>query len=314
VTSLGLALPLAARVGEPAAFVSELVAEVRAADAAGFDVCLVPEHHVGPRASIVAPLTLCGALGAVTERIRIGPGILILAAHHPLHVAEQVTMIDQVTNGRAFLGVGAGYQPADLEPFGVAAAERGARFEEALIRVGELLSEGSELTPPPVQTPRPPIWVGAWAKAGIRRAAERADGWIADPIRTVAEVAEMADRYRELRGDRPSTVVVMREAWVDDAPGAAERFEPVIGPVFSYYRRNGAAEIPEDFAELARDRFVFGTADECADQIRDLADRTGADVVALTIRHPGGPAHEIVVDGIEQLGAAWASLVAGSPA
>ena len=71
----------------------------RAADEAGFDLCLVPEHHIGPRASIVAPLTLSAALAAVTSRIRIGPGIVILAAHHPLHVAEQVTMAPMAATG-----------------------------------------------------------------------------------------------------------------------------------------------------------------------------------------------------------------------
>jgi alkanesulfonate monooxygenase SsuD/methylene tetrahydromethanopterin reductase-like flavin-dependent oxidoreductase (luciferase family) len=306
---LGLALPLAASAGDARTFVSELIDEVRAADEAGFDLCLVPEHHTGPRASIVAPLNLSAALAAVTSRIRIGPGIVILAAHHPLHVAEQVTMIDQISGGRAVLGVGAGYQPADLEPFGVDPSERGARFEESLRSVIELLTAERALSPPPVQKPRPPVWVGAWAKTGLRRAAEIADGWIADPIRTVEEVAEMAGRYRELRGERPGTIVVMREAWIDSAPGAAERFEPVIAPVFSYYRRNGAAHIPEDFAELARDRFVIGSPKECAEQVAEIGARTGADVVALTVRHPGGPGHTQVVDGIRALGAVWAKAV-----
>jgi alkanesulfonate monooxygenase SsuD/methylene tetrahydromethanopterin reductase-like flavin-dependent oxidoreductase (luciferase family) len=303
---LGLALPLAASIGDARTFVSELIEEVRAADEAGFDLCLVPEHHVGPRASIVAPLTLSAALAAVTSRIRIGPGIVILAAHHPVHVAEQLTMIDQISGGRAVLGVGAGYQPSDLEPFDVEPSERGARFEESLRAVTELLTVGSPLSPRPVQEPRPPVWVGAWAKAGVRRAAEIADGWIADPIRTVKEVADMAERYRELRGDRSGTIVVMREAWIDGAPGAAERFEPVIAPVFSYYRRNGAAEIPEDFAEFARDRFVMGSPEECAEQAVEIAARTGADVVALTVRHPAGPGHAQVLDGIRAIGAVWA--------
>ena len=85
--ALGIALPLATRGDDATSFTRELIAEVVAADEAGFDFCLVPEHHGGPRASIVAPLTLCAALAAVTSRIRIGPGILILPAHHPLHVA-----------------------------------------------------------------------------------------------------------------------------------------------------------------------------------------------------------------------------------
>jgi alkanesulfonate monooxygenase SsuD/methylene tetrahydromethanopterin reductase-like flavin-dependent oxidoreductase (luciferase family) len=307
---LGLALPLAARTGDAATFVAELIEEVRAADDAGFDLCLVPEHHVGPPASIVAPLTLSAALAAVTSRIRIGPGIVILAAHHPLHIAEQVTMIDQISGGRAVLGVGAGYQPADIEPFGVDPSARGARFEESLRAVGELLAAEGGLSPRPVQEPRPPIWVGAWAEAGLRRAAELADGWIADPIRNVDEVAGMADRYRELRGGRPGTIVVMREAWIDSEPEAIGRFEPVIAPVFAYYRRNGAAEIPEDFAELARDRFVVGSPEECAEQVAEIAGRTGADIVALTVRHPGGPAHAQVIAGIRALGALWAKAAA----
>jgi alkanesulfonate monooxygenase SsuD/methylene tetrahydromethanopterin reductase-like flavin-dependent oxidoreductase (luciferase family) len=309
--TLGLALPLATRGADARTFVRELVDEVRAADAAGFDVCLVPEHHAGPRASLVAPLTLCAALAAVTEHIRIGPGILILPAHHPLHVAEQVTLIDQLSGGRALLGVGAGYQASDLEPFGVALEQRGARFEHVLREVGALLREDSSLTPAPVQRPRPPIWIGSWADAGIRRAAELADGWIADPIRTVDEVAAMATRYREALDGRAGTVVVMREAWIDEGPDPLERFEPVIAPVFDYYRRQGAAELPATFDGFSHDRFVVGTAEQCAAQVASIAERTGADIVALTLRHPGGPEHARVLEGIGSLGAAWRRVAAG---
>src|SRR4051812_33686181 len=148
---IGLALPLAAGNGTAAAFAAELIAEVREADAAGFDLCLVPEHHSGPPASIVAPLTMSAAIAAVTERIRIGPGILVLASHHPTHVAEQVTMVDQISQGRAFLGVGVGYQPRDLEPFGVEFATRAKSFEANLRRVAELLEGPDGVQPPPVQ-------------------------------------------------------------------------------------------------------------------------------------------------------------------
>jgi alkanesulfonate monooxygenase SsuD/methylene tetrahydromethanopterin reductase-like flavin-dependent oxidoreductase (luciferase family) len=300
---IGLALPLAGR-GEPAAFVRELVEEVRAADEAGFDLCLIPEHHRGPRTSIVAPLTLAAALATVTERIRIGPGVLVLPVHAPRHVAEQVTMIDQLSGGRALLGVGVGYQREDFEPFGVALEGRDAAFERALAEVGRLLGEEGGLTPPPVQSPRPPIWVGAWSAAGLRRAATLADGWIADPMRTVGEVAAMAGRYREACGSAPGRVVVMREAWVGSGPEQRERFAAVIEPVFRYYRRNGAADVPEAFDELARDRFVLGSAEECVAQVEELAERTGADAVVLALRQPGGPDHETVVGAIRALGAA----------
>jgi alkanesulfonate monooxygenase SsuD/methylene tetrahydromethanopterin reductase-like flavin-dependent oxidoreductase (luciferase family) len=303
--ALGLVLPLADRAGSAREFVRDLVEEVAAADAAGFDVCLVPEHHKARATSIVAPLTLCAALAQATFRIKIGTGILVLPAHHPRHVAEQVTMIDQISNGRAVLGVGAGYQADDLEPFGVSLAERGRVFEEALGEVGRLLGPDG-VSPAPVQRPRPPIWIGSWAPVGIRRAAQLADGWIADPIRTVAEIGLMADTYRRTCTGDPGTVVVMREAWVDEQPGAEERFARVITPIFDYYRRKQAAQIPETFEAFAEDRFVVGTAEGCADQVAAIGSRTGADIVALTLRHPAGPGHAAVMSGIEALGSAWA--------
>lgn len=301
--ALGLALPLAGSGSDPARFLAELLDEVRAADSAGFDLCLIPEHHHGPPVSIVAPLALSAAVAALTERIRVGPGILVLPVHSPVHVAEQVTMIDQLSNGRAVLGVGAGYQGEDFQPFGIDPSTRGARFEAALGAVAKLLSGPEGVNPPPVQKPRPPIWVGAWSGVGVRRAARLADGWIADPIRTVSEVARMADCYRERLEGRSGTVIVMREAWVDERADARERFADVITPVFRYYHRRGAARVPDDFDELAHDRFVMGSPTACLEQVHEIAARTGASTVVLSLRHPGGPEHQKVLEGIAALGA-----------
>lgn len=302
--ALGIALPLASRNDEPATFASELLAEVRAADAAGFDVCLIPEHHGGPRTSIAAPLTLAAALAPVTTRIRIGPGVLVLPVHHPRHVAEQLTMIDQLAPGRVVLGVGTGYQAEDFEPFGIDRSERGRRTDAALMELGRLMS--ADGITPPFSAP-PPIWVGAWSDVGLRRAAQRANGWLADPIRTVSEVRGMAERYREM-AEGAGAVVVMREAWIDDCADPMATFAPIIEPVFRYYRRHGAADLPETFGELAEDRFVVGSAAECAAQAREVAERTGADIVVLTVRHPGGPGHAQVMTAITALGEAWARV------
>lgn len=310
MTHLGIALPLSTRGDNAAAFAAELVREVQAADRAGLDLVLIPEHHEATPASIVAPLTLAAALAVTTERIRIGTGVLLLPVHAPHHVAEQVTMLDQLSGGRIVLGVGTGYQKEDFEPFGIDPATRGARFREGLKDLGALLSTPGRLNPRPVQRPRPPIWVGSWSDIGIRRAARLADGWMADPVRTHTEVGEMADRYRAELDGRPGTVVVIREAWVDDDPGAMERFERAITPVFRYYRKRGAAEIPETFAEFSQDRFIAGSAAECIQQVDELAERVGADAVVLQMRHPSGPGHAAVVAGIERLGALRRTAVA----
>jgi alkanesulfonate monooxygenase SsuD/methylene tetrahydromethanopterin reductase-like flavin-dependent oxidoreductase (luciferase family) len=310
--ALGIALPLAARGAAPADFIAEVLAEGRAADAAGFDVCLVPDHHRGPAASVVAPLALCAALAAITERMRVGPGVLVLPVHAPLHVAEQVTLIDQISRGRAVLGVGTGYQEEDFAAFGMDRSQRGPRFEAALTEIGRLLGEAGALHPVPVQRPRPPIWVGAWSAVGLRRAARLGDGWIADPVRSVTEVRAMAERYREACGATPGDVVLMREAWVDGEPGAAERFADAIMPVFRYYGRRGAAEFPDSFAALAEDRFVFGSAEACLQQVDAMAASTAASVVILTLRQPGGPGHDAALRAIAAVGAARAARVTSS--
>ena len=158
------------------------------------------------------------------------------------------------------------------------------------------------------QVPRPPILIGAWSDVGIQRAARLADGWIADPIRTVADVEMMSRRYRALEPGGAGTVVLMREAWVDEDRNPLDRFLPVIEPVFRYYRRWGAAELPEGFVNLAEDRFIVGTAEACAQEAFTMAERADADVVVLALRHPGGPDHEHTVRGIRALGNAWRGL------
>jgi alkanesulfonate monooxygenase SsuD/methylene tetrahydromethanopterin reductase-like flavin-dependent oxidoreductase (luciferase family) len=233
------------------------------------------------------------------------------------------------------LGVGAGYQAADLEPFGVALSARATAMEESLDALRLLLRQDQadyaghhvafgpvRLRPRPLTEPAPAVWLGSWSPAGVRRAARLCDGWIADPIRTVSEVASMAAAYRSAArgaGTQPGTVVVMREAWLDDSEAAARRnFAAVIEPVFDYYRRRGAgARSHDSFDDLAADRFILGDAAQCAAQVQEVAERTGADVVTLHLRHPGGPSHPETLARMRALGEALAgdrrSQGTGSP-
>jgi alkanesulfonate monooxygenase SsuD/methylene tetrahydromethanopterin reductase-like flavin-dependent oxidoreductase (luciferase family) len=319
---VGIAIPLTADVPSVGRLLDELTEEVMAAEAAGLDLVMVPEHHQGPTIGYASPLTVATLLAAQTQTIKIATGVLVLPAYHPLHVAEAVTMLDHISGGRFVLGVGAGYQPVDLEPFGVALPTRAAAMEESLEALRLLLTKDVaayagqyvafgrvRLRPRPLTQPAPAVWLGSWSPAGVRRAARLCGGWIADPIRTVTEAAGMAAAYRSAAcdaGTSPGTVVVMREAWLDDSDAAARRnFAAVIEPVFDYYRRRGAgARAHNSFDELAADRFVLGDADQCAAMVWEVSRRTGADVVTLHLRHPGGPSHSETLARIRALGEA----------
>jgi alkanesulfonate monooxygenase SsuD/methylene tetrahydromethanopterin reductase-like flavin-dependent oxidoreductase (luciferase family) len=317
--AFGISLPITSSASTVAALLDELIEETVAAEEAGLDLVMIPEHHQGPPVSFSSPLTLAAALAQATHRIRLATGILILPPHHPVHLAEQVTMLDHLSRGRFVLGVGAGYQDGDLLPFGVAMEDRVAVMEEMMLALTRLLTSdeaafqgkhlsfpATKLRPRPLTTPSPAVWLGSWSRTGVRRAARMADGWIADPVRTLGEVVEMAIHYREALREvgRTGATILMREAWVDtDKETAALNFKPVIDPVFKYYRRKGAYEGPaQDFEQLAADRFIFGDAASCVAQAIAAADATGADCVVLQLRHPHGPTHEETVERIHALG------------
>jgi alkanesulfonate monooxygenase SsuD/methylene tetrahydromethanopterin reductase-like flavin-dependent oxidoreductase (luciferase family) len=318
---IGIALPLTTHTATATDFIDELIDESIAAETAGFGWCLVPEHRQGPDVVSGAPLVLAAAILARTTTIRLATGVLLASVHHPVHLAESVVALDHLSRGRFVLGIGAGYQPSDLEPFGVSRAQAARRFEDVMVATRRLLESprasftgGSTqfddvaVRPRPYTTPAPPIWVGAWSEPGIDRAARLADGWIADPIRSLDEVAAMADRYRQrcAQLDRPSSVTVMREAWVDDDDNTAQqRFAPVIEPIYRYYRRHGAMSADEDisFAGL-NSRLVFGSPSTCAAMVSEVAVVTGADRVVLHLRHPAGPQHDEVIERIAALGGA----------
>lgn len=87
-----------------------------------------------------------GALAARTEKLRLGTGIYLAALHHPVNVIEQVSQLDQVSGGRAILGVGVGYRPYEYEGYNVDFHSRGRRLTESLQvmkKRGQLVVMGS---------------------------------------------------------------------------------------------------------------------------------------------------------------------------
>ena len=322
--NFGLALPMTSRGMSARQFLSELVDEVTTAERSGFDVCLVPEHHGGPRAALSDPMMTVAWLLARTDRIKVGTGVLILPLHSVARLAEQTSLLQHASGGRLVLGVGAGYQPADFATFHVDLGERGKAMSDGIAGLRSAWSagviDGHPIRPALGSQPAPALLVGAWTKGGIRRAALRADGWIADPIRSAAEIAVAAQAYRSLAGaagaqgrvaESEGRVILMREAWIADSDElATSTFRPIVEPIFQYYLRNGA--FPADSGLTAADltldralanRVLCGSPETLIGKITEIVEQTTADTVVLGIRHPRGPAHSQVLAAIERFGA-----------
>lgn len=104
-----------------------------AAEEAGFDSFWVTEHHGLPDGYLPSPLTLLAALAPATSRIELGTGVLLAPLHHPLRIAEDAAVVDQLSGGRLILGLGIGYADHEYRSFGVDPATRGTRLG-ALVR------------------------------------------------------------------------------------------------------------------------------------------------------------------------------------
>jgi probable F420-dependent oxidoreductase len=192
------------------------------AEAADFDSLWAGDHIAfhHPLLDVVVALS---TFAAVTERIALGAGVLLLPLRPPAVVAREIASIDYLSGGRVILGVGVGGEsPKDFEAVGVPVRERGARADEAMPALRALFSgapasfsgrffafEGISIAPPPVQVGGPSLWVGGRSDAAIRRAARFGDGWLplwVSPERFASGLAQLGARATS-RGLAPAVVL-----------------------------------------------------------------------------------------------------------
>lgn len=195
----------------------------RMAEEVGFEALWVGDHIALPVDSgdppghprIEAVVTLAH-LAALTSRIRLGFGVIVLPQRQPVLLAKQLSSIDFLSGGRVTVGVGVGYVEPELRALGVSFAERAARTDEylAVLRTlwqqpepsydGRFVSfDDVTQQPQPVQRPHPPIVVGGHSPAAYRRVVEAGNGWYGwDLDVSQTELALTQLRAAEARYDR----------------------------------------------------------------------------------------------------------------
>jgi probable F420-dependent oxidoreductase len=186
----------------------------------------VPPSPLKPDTKLVDPLIALSAVAAVTSRVRLGTGILILPLRNPVVLAKQVASLDVLSRGRFLLGIGVGALVAEFAAVGVPFEDRGQRADDYLDAVRALWSmsepehhgrfadfSGVDAHPRPVQEPVPVI-VGGHTQAAFRRAVEKGDGWygfgidVEETKRCLEDLAEAARRYGRPPGAAPLEITV----------------------------------------------------------------------------------------------------------
>lgn len=186
--------------------VAQALWEVDFAEQHGFESVWVTEHHFSGYGSIGVPSVYAAAIAQRTRRIRIGYGVAVVPLHHPLRLAEEISWVDHLSEGRVAVGVGPGFSAFEFGGFGVPVEQRHARFLEGFEVLRRALAEpefefgGRRLMirPRPYTSPHPPFYWASTADDSLRKAG--AEGM---PIlfgrEPVAEIGGRLERYRAIR-------------------------------------------------------------------------------------------------------------------
>ena len=181
---------------------------VRIMDGAGYDAVWLAEHHFSTY-SVCPSVHIMGMhVADITRRLRIGTGVSLAAFYHPLRLAEEVALLDNLSGGRVNWGAGRGFDRKEMEVFGVGREESYARFREnvdVVLRAWRdepLDYEGRfntyrevEVLPKPLQAPLP-TWIASSSPEAIDWAAGEGHAILMDPHSTHIETASKYARYR----------------------------------------------------------------------------------------------------------------------
>ncbi len=314
--SVGVLFTQGLVTGDPHQTLTEILDQAEAADRLGFSAALTTEHKYSDE-YFGSPLHLSFAIAARTQRVQVGTAIAIAPLYNPVELAQDAAMLDQLSGGRAWLGLGVGYMPVDYSTVGVTLGRpRPALRRDAADPAGGLdrrsgspsptrstPSTTSSVIPKPRQEGGVPLHLAAWTPGGLRRAGRLGDGWITNALMSLETMTAMAGQYREAaaRG-RVATphVTSIRFCWPYTSREAAlEKFgDTALAMARTLFDYGAITDLPGvtessqiTLEEFVEDRFVFGTPEECVETIGRFRDQAGVDDFLMIFRYPTGPDH-----------------------
>jgi len=143
-----------------------------------------------PETPFLHPSTLLAYIANVTEEIKLGTGITLIAQRNPVVLAKEMGSLDVISSGRLLLGIGAGYLHQEFAALGVDFSSRGAKTDESIEVIRTLWNQTNpeyqgkfiqfkniQAQPRPIQAGGPPIIIGGTSPAALRRTVTHGNGW-----------------------------------------------------------------------------------------------------------------------------------------
>lgn len=292
-----------------------MLRKVEAAQKAGFRYLTIGQHFLYDGFRWLQPIPLLGRLAAELDAGTVlGTTVLIGPLHHPVQLAEELATLDIITGGRLVVGIGTGYLPHEYAFMGADYRHRYAMLEEQIQLMTALWSQdrvtfhGRFWTVQdqpthvrPLQQPRPPIWLGAMQKIGVRRAARHGDVWTITPQQPLDLLEELVGAYVRERIARElplNKLPLRRELQLGFSPqDALERFAHVARVKYVSYASQGmqlldAERVERDFHDNVRDHVLLGTPEQVCAQITDIAGRLPVGPLLVRPHWPGMDAEQ----------------------
>ncbi|MGW3472428.1 LLM class flavin-dependent oxidoreductase [Saccharopolyspora sp. NPDC000995] len=280
--------------------------QVVLADQLGYSTAWFVEHHFTKGFShSSAPDLVLAALSRMTERIRLGLGVVLLPFQHPVRTAERVATLDILSKGRVEFGTGRGASPLEYQAFQRPFEKSRQLWEDNLDTVLRIFeADGAPVTaeheywsvpdvgvyPRPVQTPHPPVWVASTSLDGYLQAAKRGYNLLGmTMLKGLDDVAEDIAAYKKCLADSgfdpDSRRVALMIPWhVAESRDAA--YANAADAIMWYIRRQVNLVAPPDYfdARHATHR-ILG---------QEAAGQSGEDALETLREH-----HMIVCDDVE---------------
>jgi len=271
----------------------------------GFDSVQMIEHHFQPDGHSSSPLMVLASMASLTSKVTLGTNILLPNFYHPVKLAEDISALDNISNGRLTIGVAPGYVTEEFAGFMVPYDQRVSRFEEIIdILQGFWSNEIFEhsgkyftipptrLSPKPIQAGGPQIWYGVSGPRMLARAADRHALFTGSPRHSVDELGDHLKIYRDRAneiGFVPSGTPIMRGIFLAESTKKAEEIAgPAVTHLFKelYGKKSaqGERQLTNDKGEVIenhetvtfesfKDRYLIGTPDDVIPKIIELRDQ-----------------------------------------
>lgn len=285
---------------------AETFEQLRVLDGLGLDLVWFSEHHFVEDAYLPNFVPVAAAAAMATSSMRISTDVALAPFAHPLRLAEDMAILDQISNGRMELGLGLGYAPHEFRTFGIPVSRRVSLTEECLdiLRLawsGERFSYHGRrwhfddvlVTPWPVQPGGPPLWLAVTSEASVDRALRHGTNVLPQGKRQLV-VESWRDGVRA-RGDDPDRyrVGIIRSVLVTDDPErdwpplrAAERYRM---RVYSQFSEDAGTGGKQQFTDTERvpQHVIVGDVDHCVRELVTFISEFGLTDVVTWGSAPG---------------------------